>query len=312
LQVALSGLRENSTVAVEHLISRGVVTAADILSQPIRIFGLPSRNVVLLLELSSQSLLYKEFRPTFPLGSHRGAHEHDFLQLLATCAENGKLVDFTPRLIDYDAASGRLLTEAIETDPSPHETLLAGTPMAAAAFRSIGAKLAKLHALQRAEFPDSPVGDAEPPFLLGLNEVDFGIAQMTSPIHGDLRLANVIIQRRDMDPRLIDWENSGWGDPMWDLGQFMGSITYLLSPRYPEIGETIENAARRFVELLKAYGAALDKGDIEKLALFASVAFLQFAFEEAQVGFSYRDPDVLIENALSFRKLFAEAFSQHA
>lgn len=34
-------------------------------------------------------------------------------------------------------------------------------------------------------------------------------------IHGDVRLANVMVGR---SVRLVDWETCGWGDPAWDMG----------------------------------------------------------------------------------------------
>ena len=36
-------------------------------------------------------------------------------------------------------------------------------------------------------------------------------------IHGDMRLANVLVCRSPPAIRFVDWETSGWGDPRWDL-----------------------------------------------------------------------------------------------
>ena len=340
MQEAPADLREHATIALEHLISRGVVTTGEILSRPIRLAGLASRNVVLLVELPSRSLIYKEFRPIFPLGSHRGAREYNFLQLLSECAYRGVLLDFAPRLVDYHAGSGRLLVEAIETAATSHELLLSDLAVSRGLFGAIGAKLGELHRLQRSQHASSPVEEAEVPFLLGVDRPDFGVTARTaeaedllkslaedneagslfarageawkieSAIHGDLRLANVVIQRRDRMPRLIDWENAGWGDPMWDLGAFFGSVTYALGDRSRDVTDAMDLAKPGFDELLEAYGP-VDKAQTEKAALFAAVAFLQFAFEDAQAGACYYTSAAVTRNALEFYGLCAGGLFRH-
>lgn len=48
-------------------------------------------------------------------------------------------------------------------------------------------------------------------------------------IHGDFKCDNILIRRESADDqtiKFIDWELSGWGDPLWDLGSLIGH--YLL------------------------------------------------------------------------------------
>ena len=125
-----------------------------------RIRALRSRNVVLRMEWPSRSFIYKEFKPNFPLGAHRGEREYRILRLLMGLKGAPVGNDLAPNLIDYDEAAGRMLLETIDSGETPQQRLLA-TPLVARSTESIGERLAELHSIRRDDPEIDPLPEAE-------------------------------------------------------------------------------------------------------------------------------------------------------
>jgi thiamine kinase-like enzyme len=72
-------------------------------------------------------------------------------------------------------------------------------------------------------------------FLAAMQALDGPLGEVadawspTCLIHGDFRDDNILIAERpgvEMPLAFVDWELGGWGDPLWDLGAWIGQFLY--------------------------------------------------------------------------------------
>jgi thiamine kinase-like enzyme len=121
-----------------------------------------------------------------------------------------------------------------------------------------------LAAMQALEVPLRAVADAWSPSCL---------------IHGDLRDDNILVaDRRDADPPIafVDWELGGWGDPLWDLGAWIGQYLYywvesIKAGSSGDFSDWVRGAGIPFAEIKRAVRAILASyaetaGDCERTA----------------------------------------------
>ena len=125
-------------------------------------------------------------------------------------------------------------------------------------------------------------------------------------IHGDIKAANCLVIRdargRGTSVQLVDWENSGVGDPAWDVGSVMGDhlSSWLMSipatgaeqlAQIPELARVpltrIRPALRAF---WRAYTRDLDVRAADRLLVrasrYAGIRLLQSASEQTQFATS--------------------------
>jgi Ser/Thr protein kinase RdoA (MazF antagonist) len=179
--------------------------------------------------------------------------EREAAVLAALAARGGS--PLAPELIDFDAAQRILITALLEgyvaVDRELRRTMLADSTAAMAA----GFALANLHedtrempeiAARRFPFPLAATVPLTPEDLAGrpagygqlaavVHESRNAVEKLASRwrpshfIHGDFKADNLLWR---VDPRLkgrppvviVDWEMAGTGDPMWDVGSFLGSV----------------------------------------------------------------------------------------
>lgn len=180
----------------------------------------------------------------------RSALEREATVLDALSANGSQ---FAPRLIGFDSEQRLLITESVDgyapLDRELRRTLLAEPAAAMAAAIA----LANLHehppqmaGFAARSFPLSPNAQLTPETLVALPA---GYAQFAATlqqardavdklasrwrtthfIHGDFKADNLLFR---MEPRLkeqppiviVDWEMAGVGDPLWDVGSFVGSM----------------------------------------------------------------------------------------
>lgn len=99
-------------------------------------------------------------------------------------------------------------------------------------------------------------------------------------IHGDMRLANVLVCRSPPAIRFIDWETSGWGDPRWDLaGLVQELITAALMQGHDQLAPPFDEAVRTLVAAYRA--AATDDALTDGLGPFVAGRMMMRAFQLA-------------------------------
>jgi hypothetical protein len=173
--------------------------------------------------------------------------------VLAALSEGG--LELAPRLIHFDSEQRLLITESMDgyvpLDRGLRSRLLA-EPAAATASALALARLHE-HAPEirggvrpslpfplAASAPLTPEDIAALPegyaqFAVALRQSRDAVDQLASRwrpgrfIHGDFKVDNLLFR---MEPRLkrqppiviVDWEMAGDGDPLWDIGSFIGSV----------------------------------------------------------------------------------------
>lgn len=169
--------------------------------------------------------------------------------------EGGAGLRVAPQLIEFDPEQRILITAAAEGYAPLDRILRSGLLSAPMTSASVATALASLHeeppkvpsaAAQSLAFPLEPVSPLTPedfatrpagyPQLsAALHQSRDAIDQVarrwrpTHFVHGDFKADNVLVRT---DPRLreqppvviVDWEMAGIGDPMWDIGSFIGSL----------------------------------------------------------------------------------------
>jgi tRNA A-37 threonylcarbamoyl transferase component Bud32 len=120
-----------------------------------------------------------------------------------------------------------------------------------------------------------------------------------SLIHGDLRLENCCVAARTQRIRIVDWELSGFGDPLWDAGTVLADLAsaWIMSAPIPTGCEPAAGIAYATIpidslrsagrEFWQAYAAARGLGEDRAQALrdtirYAVARLLQLAYEHLQ------------------------------
>ncbi|MEZ4237707.1 MAG: aminoglycoside phosphotransferase family protein [Myxococcota bacterium] len=185
-----------------------------------------------------------------PVGALR---EGQLLRLVATSEALRGVRCLLPRTVLYDEADNVVVTEGLlrhrplrDATVPPPEPLLQHTARCLAALHgasSGGASDTSAYLSIHPVFDFSRVtphsfarapGDAFGAYLAAMQALEGPLGALadgwrpTCLIHGDFRDDNVMVDTSAEHPsiRFVDWELGGWGDPMWDLGAFIGQLLY--------------------------------------------------------------------------------------
>lgn len=188
--------------------------------------------------------------------------EASLYQLAARAPAEFPPAPWMPRLVLWDPADAILITElfahavdeAIAEDAQAH-------PVTRGLGPAVGAALAATHRVRPGSLgPEGPCLPTTPPWVLdigrpipdhlrSLSEAQLALLRAiqrdarvrntldalaegwtpTALVHGDIKWANLLLAGdRPAGPplRMVDWELTQWGDPLWDLG---GALTTYLS-----------------------------------------------------------------------------------
>jgi Phosphotransferase enzyme family len=186
-----------------------------------------------------------------PLGALR---EGLLLRLIADDDDLQGVRPLLPRTILYDEHDNVVVSAGLSEHRTMHEV---GVPPGDDVLRATARCLATLHAESsgvrmdtRHYYAINPVFDfsrvtprsfAQAPgtgfgtYLAAMQALDGplgAIADQWRPtclIHGDFRDDNILVADRpgaEMPIAFVDWELGGWGDPLWDLGAWIGQFLY--------------------------------------------------------------------------------------
>lgn len=273
------------------LIARGLVAPRDVLAGDLVMADHSRRNDnVLVVCREGRSFFLKRAASDEDVA----ALENERKALLALAASDAR--GLVPRTEGYDAEDALLIIEGFpdaQDAKAFHADEARGYPIALA--QRLGGALGGLHAVAVAGDDASAV---PPPWPLAihrptLDEVaDFSpaclelarIAQATpaigaaldriregwrgtTRIHGDVRWENVLLLAAG-DPagpiRIVDWEESGNGDPLWDVGcaaaAYLGSWVWSIDVSSGAAPEDLQRHARRPLASLQAALGALWAG----------------------------------------------------
>ncbi|HTW97806.1 MAG TPA: aminoglycoside phosphotransferase family protein [Acidimicrobiales bacterium] len=225
-----------------------------------------------------------------------------------------------------DGQSGALVSEWLDGWETLHDRFDRAAPDEIAVAAAVGAALARLHGILAPEdlaaAPGLLVGFGEPELLAAADlpgdSLSFvaelqstpglieAINELTAPasaprvIHGDIKLDNVLapcVGRPDV--RLVDWELSGAGDPMRDLGFLAGDYLFRwLQTAEPRRGAGLAEwfaattvPRQRVVSAVAASTAGYTGGggelDTVGLARYAGLFLLGRAFAWIEVAAAY-------------------------
>ena len=228
----------------QHLLSRGLISPHEI-GDRFRITGQARNNRNFAVVVSPRrGYFVKESRN----GLEWLAAEADVYRAIAACGAAGRLRHHLPRFRDYDDDRRVLVLDLIPGAAGMWGSFAARRPIALRAAAELGRAVAAVHAcrieserLRAAGVPwvlSLPAPDIE--FLLDTGPANVELLRIVqssrilcrtlerlslewtplSLIHGDLRFANCVVDRRarHTSVKLVDWELAGSGDPAWDIG----------------------------------------------------------------------------------------------
>jgi aminoglycoside phosphotransferase (APT) family kinase protein len=185
--------------------------------------------------------------------AERSAFLEQEAAVLTALSANGSS-QLAPRLIDFDPEQRLLITESVDgyvpLDRHLRRTLLADSAAATAAGLALSRlhehapemsgtaaripfPLAEIAPLTPEDFAARPAGYAQ--LAAVLHQSRHAVEKLRSRwrhshfIHGDFKADNLLLR---IDPRfkgeppivIVDWEMAGVGDPLWDIGSFVGSL----------------------------------------------------------------------------------------
>jgi hypothetical protein len=327
-------IREPAAIAVDHLLAYGIVTAGELFEMPISIVRISGRSRVLKISGFGRPMIFKEYAPRLNGPEGLGQREVDFYEFLSRSSAEQSPWAITSRLIHSDPESGRLIVEALQPGETAHMRLRRANLSDALADR-FGSTLYQFHS---GAYFDASAFDKEVvrPFYMsfgrGINRVrarrasatevlqliedDPEILAMskfandawsaTTVVHGDLRLSNLFVLEPNEEVKFLDWETVGRGDICCDIGSILGSISYNSVAGEKTLLRDLQWVKRLSTRFLSRYQVSQSAADFaNKTWTFAALAFLQFAFEDAQLGIVPLRIDALKAHVLSLRDVGA-------
>jgi aminoglycoside phosphotransferase len=233
-----------------YLLARGFLGSWEWRLGPPWIEPGSGRNLVFLVSRGADTLFVKQaVDPETRLGLRNEASLHRFLQRPESRVP-------VAQLLDEDVENGVLVLEGLPHH-RPLSRLASPSDAPPAVWEAMGSSLAALHGLPPPSCGGSPpwIVHLDRPSAEFLRHAGTGRLQLVahiqrSPVwkigltalrvgwrrraatHGDLRLANVLVNSSPVagqvpDLRLIDWERAGPGDPAADLGWVVGELLAL-------------------------------------------------------------------------------------
>lgn len=305
----LAALRLTVDNVVPYLLSAGLLSERLVADGGLRVEGLLRRNRNLRVTLPDGRGYFLKQADSLAIGSRASVDAEARFYTSAPRTRPG-LLGSIPRLVSHDAACGVLVLELLRDHRTLRELVRAEGQLRfpLRSWRAVGGLLGAVH--QTAAGDPSPVT----PFLLtcepapqslalmqptalavfrivqksGLSDQLVETAELWEPtafVHGDIRIDNVMIAGRadgeGEDVRLVDWEMSGLGDPMWDLA---GALEAAVTSTWGRFGvdelcvAAIQSAARTLWGAhLEASGT--EAGSVAKLARFAAARLVLTALE---------------------------------
>jgi hypothetical protein len=321
-------LKQNSLLALDQLMAWGVVSPEALFRSDIRIVGRPGRNLV--LELVGLGLVFKEYAPRLSGPEGLAEREISFYRHLANARKGRLVAEIAPSLRAADIDAGRLALEALPQGATAHARIL-NDRLDAATVRTLASRISSLHRGDYIASTDFALASVPPLFCSFMDSsqtvrarteaardllsaiqstpslfVDAG----TSPngttsgsfIHGDLRLSNILTIGADQDLRILDWETCGLGDPLLDLAQAHASAAYCLHLKQASGLDQDRDLAlfsKSFEEGYQTKNPTRSRG---ALWMLAGLAFLQFAFEDAQRGVQRSSTASLLRRAAQLQR----------
>jgi Phosphotransferase enzyme family len=325
--------RELATQVLEHLLTWGVLTPQQLVSAPVRFSAPHSKNEVVLVESPEIGCIVYKAPPSHGNDQSLQA-ESEFYTATSRDARLAGLRPFIPRLLHYDTRLKSLVISSAMPALTAHEYLVVSGSVSSAILVQVGKALAVLHgALSGDRQPISGLATFRrvQPWILSLSTPGKGplprnqmaaallhsvsqsgiVAQTIrsvalepktlSLVHGDMRLANVIITGPERAKvHLIDWELCGLGNPAWDLGALLGSLIYTSITRHDQpVGtQVIHNSIAAIVDVLEGYRFFGEGNRTPEAATqvvrYSALGLIQYGFEHAQVGVGSRQSDDML------------------
>jgi hypothetical protein len=245
--------RESRHLRIENvpawLSARGLIDGRGIA----RIELLSGRAFAALVRLDDGSALFlkQPLEAIPPVGALR---EGLLLRLIAHHEPLKGVRSLLPPTLLYDETDNVVVSAGLPEHRSMH---IVGVPPDDEILEATARRLATLHRESSGAGPEMSSYDAINPvfdfsrvtplylsrapgngfgvFLSAMQAMDGplgDVAEAWSPtclIHGDFRDDNILIARRpslEVPIAFVDWELGGWGDPLWDLGAWIGQFLY--------------------------------------------------------------------------------------
>jgi tRNA A-37 threonylcarbamoyl transferase component Bud32 len=253
-----------------YLISRGLLTSAEVISGSYSSLESRRRNRNFRVLSPSRNLFIKQIPAVFPEALECIDREAVCYRFVASDQRFSHLRTYMPRLYDYDPLRRAIVVEYLHEAENLHELHARVQSYPLAISKCLGSALGNAHKWSPRVDPTDVLPSAfqrTPPWVLTVGEdvnlrldelpgghretvlairqnadLRHGLArvreswQTETIIHGDIRGDNVlIISNRTETPALylIDWELSDVGDPLWDVaGMFATYLEYWLLARH--------------------------------------------------------------------------------
>jgi hypothetical protein len=331
---------------VPYLHRAGVLEEATVAAGGLRSEGFHRRHQNLrLTRPDGTGFFVKQADPLAVGGRQSVAAEGRFYASMSLVRP--ELGGLAPELVRYDAPRGAVVLRLLADHRTLRELIAAEGDLRfpIRAWHRLGELLARVHR--------TTVGDPSPvrPFLetfdpapavlagigpaalrvfevvqtSGLREGLASAADLWAPeafVHGDVRIDNVMIARDATgdDVRLVDWELSGRGDPMWDLA---GCLEAAITASWGRLGATelclpvMQSAARASWQAYQAHGgvAPRDRSDSAiRVTMYAAARLVLAALESAErsrdltghaIGYLQVAHNILADPAAAATDLFA-------
>jgi aminoglycoside phosphotransferase (APT) family kinase protein len=301
-----------------YLLERGLVSCASLVDGDFHVQDLSRRNSVFRVRRGPHpAYIVKQVKDWKPKWIESVEREALFYSLMRTSLKDAPFRRFLPRCYAYDAENHVLVLELAAGQPLPR---LSPASLSLEHARSLGDSLREVHqeaaahpslqeltcddpwvlAIHRKnkdQFSDLSEGNAE---LLRLVKRDesFGNAldslreqwHAGTLIHGDMKWANCLVSE-GAPPRFIDWELTGWGDPLWDAAGILQEYLSVWAG-WGKPADEVAPAMRAFWEAYTAESASLDRA-----TRYAAARLIQSAFELQQTEAAMTAPSVRLLQA---------------
>jgi hypothetical protein len=186
--------------------------------------------------------------------------EVDFMKLASTEEELTPFWQVMPELFHYDEHSGLLVTEGLTHYKTFGEYCGSHPMYDRAILMALGLFLARCH-ITSIHYKEHAVGDTRlhlrppvptyghitptqfayasgrdfPIYLTVVQSINEALRTLKNNwtshclIHGDFKGDNIMLHMQAASEgtpaiKFIDWELAGWGDPLWDVGSFIGQL----------------------------------------------------------------------------------------